>query len=112
MGGKNNINKIRGPTNEKTKRIARGIAKSKSKFAPAITCVNVRSKKKQRQFEKAVSNEKKLLAKMGLIEYVPEEEMSDVVKVSPEMQRISVEVAPELLAAAAAGQGTTLGGPQ
>jgi len=52
------------------------------------------------------------LASKGLIEY--EEEMKDVVLPSPGRQRVMTACIPsdEVLAAAAAGPGTTLGGPQ
>lgn len=58
------------------------------------------------------NQEKKLLASKGLIDY--EEDMKDVALPSPGRQRVMTACIPsdEILAAAAAGPGTTLGGPQ
>ncbi|KAI9366212.1 hypothetical protein BD770DRAFT_375647 [Pilaira anomala] len=112
MGGVHNINKIKGHSKEGFKRISKSIKKANNPTRPSITTKRVVTKKKQKAIEKAIRNEKKLLASKGLIEY--EEEMKDVVLPSPGRQRVMNTCVPseELLAAAAAGPGTTLGGPQ
>ncbi|KAL7321750.1 hypothetical protein PS15m_001487 [Mucor circinelloides] len=112
MGGVHNINKIKGHSKDRKARIAKSAAKAKRPTKPSVTTKRVITKKKQKQLEKALRNEKKLLASKGLIEY--EEEMKDVVLPSPGRQRVMTACIPsdEVLAAAAAGPGTTLGGPQ
>ncbi|KAI8642581.1 hypothetical protein BD408DRAFT_343939, partial [Parasitella parasitica] len=93
-------------------RIAKSAAKAKRPTIPSVTTKRVITKKKQKQFEKALRNEKKLLVAKGLIDY--EEDMKDVILPSPGRQRVVSACIPsdEILAAAAAGPGTTLGGPQ
>ncbi|KAG1436913.1 hypothetical protein G6F56_013350 [Rhizopus delemar] len=109
MGGVCNINKAKGNSTEKMRRMSRSIKKSKSGIQPSITTTRVVTKKKQKQLEKAIRHEKKLLAQKGLIDY--EEEMKDVAIVDPGRQRVVTACIPsdEILQAAASGSGTTLG---
>ncbi|KAI7905837.1 uncharacterized protein BX663DRAFT_242617 [Cokeromyces recurvatus] len=109
MGGVCNINKVKGPSKERSRRIAKSIKKGNRQPA-VITTNRVITKKKQKKIEKALKY--KYLASKGLIDY--EEEMKDVVLPDPGKQRVITACIPsdEILAAAASGPGTTLGGPQ
>ncbi|KAI8975286.1 hypothetical protein BDF20DRAFT_822233 [Mycotypha africana] len=112
MGGISNMNKIRGPSKYNAKRVAKHNSKRATKVVPAVTTKRVVTKKKQKQLEKALKNQKKLLAAKGIIEY--EEDMKDVALPDPGRQRVITACIPpdEVLAAAAAGPGTILGAPQ
>ncbi|KAI8881541.1 hypothetical protein K501DRAFT_222747 [Backusella circina FSU 941] len=112
MGGVSNINKVKGPSTERRHRMRKSIRKASRPTLPTVTSAKVMTKKKQKQLEKAIRNEKKLLAKKGIIEY--EEDMKDVVLPDPGRQRVMTACVPsdDILAAAAAGPGTTLGAPQ
>ncbi|KAG2217037.1 hypothetical protein INT45_003993 [Circinella minor] len=69
------------------------------------------SKKKQKQLEKAVKLEKRLLHQKGYLE-APEEDMQDANALVPsQKQKVIVEISAEALKAAASGRGTTLGQP-
>ncbi|CAO3629555.1 unnamed protein product [Cunninghamella blakesleeana] len=105
--GKSNLNKVKGISNEKRNRVLKA-KRAKTRGSPDVVSVKVVSRKKQKQLEKAICNEKKLLASKGIIEM--EEEMKDVVQVAPERRRVVVEIPEEILAAAASGPGTTLVG--
>ncbi|KAI9475912.1 MAG: hypothetical protein EXX96DRAFT_575113 [Benjaminiella poitrasii] len=111
MGGVSNINKVKGPSKERSRRIAKSIKRG-NKQSSLITTNRVITKKKQKKIEKALKHEKKYLAAKGLIDY--EEEMKDVVLPEPGKQRVITACIPsdEILAAAASGSGTILGGPQ
>ncbi|CDS11704.1 hypothetical protein LRAMOSA03967 [Lichtheimia ramosa] len=86
---------------------SRTIGKNKPVFQGRVI-----TKKKQKQHDRAIKNTQKWLASKGLVA-APEEEMSDlVVSSNPKLQRVVVEVPDHVLAAAAAGPGTTLGQPQ
>lgn len=106
------MNKKKGISQNRYRRIAKSIKKSNNPTKPSVTTKRVVTKKKQKQMEKALRHEKKLLASKGLIDY--EEEMTDVAIPNPGRQRVMAACVPsdEVLAAAAAGPGTTLGGPQ
>ncbi|KAI8075835.1 uncharacterized protein B0P05DRAFT_546593 [Gilbertella persicaria] len=112
MGGISNINNIRGPSKVHARRAAKNIKKNNRRVVPSVTTKRVVTKKKQKQLERAIKNEKKMLASKGLIEL--EEEMKDVALPNPLRQRVMNACMPsdEVLAAAAAGPGTILGGPQ
>ncbi|KAI8380608.1 hypothetical protein EDC96DRAFT_561196 [Choanephora cucurbitarum] len=112
MGGISNINNIRGPSKYNARRVAKSIKKNNVRIVPSVTTKRVVTKKKQKQLERAIKNEKKALAAKGLIDY--EEEMKDVALPNPLRQRVITACIPpeEVLAAAAAGPGTVLGGPQ
>ncbi|KAL4210392.1 hypothetical protein CU097_000311 [Rhizopus azygosporus] len=112
MGGICNINKPKGQSKEKLRRMAKSMKKSTNRIQPTVTTTRVMTKKKQKQLEKAIRHEKKLLAKKGLIDY--EEDMKDVAIVDPGRQRVITACIPsdEILQAAASGPGTTLGQPQ
>jgi len=68
------------------------------------------SKKKQQQLAKALKHEQKALAAQGKI--VIEEEMADAIEEDTQQRTAEIEIPQEVLAAAASGPGTTLGGPQ
>ncbi|KAI8379680.1 uncharacterized protein BYT42DRAFT_604989 [Radiomyces spectabilis] len=111
MGGVNNINKVKGACIEKKRRMDKRRSKARhGAIAPAVLTVKTMSKKKQKQYEKALRNERRLLASKGIIQL--EEEMTDVVDEPAKKRFVTVEIAPEMLAAAAAGPGTVLGAPQ
>lgn len=63
----------KGQSKEKLRRMAKSMKKSTNRIQPTVTTTRVMTKKKQKQLEKAVRHEKKLLAKKGLIDY--EEDM-------------------------------------
>ncbi|CAO3587919.1 unnamed protein product [Absidia cylindrospora] len=69
---KSNMNKIKGPSLEKRKRIQKA-RRATSKPAPSVTASKNLSKKKQKKVEKALRNEKNYLVSRGLIDH--EEEM-------------------------------------
>ncbi|KAI8340255.1 hypothetical protein BC941DRAFT_450733 [Chlamydoabsidia padenii] len=104
---KSNMNKVKGASLEKRRRQQKA-KRAASKPAPAVTASKNLSRKKQKKIEKALRNEKNYLAGRGLIEV--EEEMKDVVEVPREKRRVVVTIPEEILAASAAGPGTTLGG--
>ncbi|ORZ02248.1 hypothetical protein BCR43DRAFT_481245 [Syncephalastrum racemosum] len=84
----------------------------KSKPSPIIKG-RLMSKKKQKQYERALKNEQKHLLKRGLID-APEEEMTDAdgqVMLAQKVNRVTIDIPAEILAAAANGPGTTLGQP-
>ncbi|KAI9309381.1 hypothetical protein BJ944DRAFT_258637 [Cunninghamella echinulata] len=105
--GKSNLNKAKGISNEKRSRLLKA-KRARTKGSPTVLSVKVLSKKKQKHLEKAIRNEKKLLASKGYIEM--EEEMKDAVALAPERRRVVVEIPEEILAASASGPGTTLMG--
>ncbi|KAG0167198.1 hypothetical protein DFQ30_006288 [Apophysomyces sp. BC1015] len=109
MGGLGNINKVKGASKERLGRIIKSQRRGGKAPAQVLT-VKVMTKKKQKQLEKAIRNEKRLLVSRGIIEM--EEEMKDVVDTPVEKQRVVVEISPELLEVSAAGPGTTLGAPR
>ncbi|KAG0177205.1 hypothetical protein DFQ28_006366 [Apophysomyces sp. BC1034] len=100
MGGLGNINKVKGASKERLGRIIKSQRRGGKAPAQVLT-VKVMTKKKQKQLEKAIRNEKRLLVSRGIIEM--EEEMKDVVDTPVEKQRVVVEISPELLEVSAAG---------
>ncbi|SAM03550.1 hypothetical protein [Absidia glauca] len=104
---KSNMNKIKGPCLEKQRRQQKA-RRAASKPAPAVTASKNLSRKKLKKVEKALRNETNYLVSRGLIE--KEEEMKDIVEVPREKRRVVITIPEEILAASAAGPGTTLGG--
>ncbi|KAI8100126.1 uncharacterized protein BX664DRAFT_322938 [Halteromyces radiatus] len=105
---RSNMNKIKGPSIEKRRRLQKAKAKSLHPKPAVITASKNLSRKKLKKVEKALRNEKRWMASKGLI--VNEEEMTDVVEVPPEKRRVMVTIPEEILLASASGSGTTLGG--
>ncbi|EIE89046.1 hypothetical protein G6F46_012718 [Rhizopus delemar] len=112
MGGVSNINKAKGHSREKMRRMARSAKESNRRIQPSVTTTRVMTKMKQKQLEKAIRYEKKILTQKGLINY--EEDMKDVAVVDPGRQRVIAACisSDDVLQAAASGPETTLGGPQ
>ncbi|ORX46040.1 hypothetical protein DM01DRAFT_1386318 [Hesseltinella vesiculosa] len=132
-GGVSSINKIKGPSLMAMRRQSHRIRKAKYTVEPTVLHGKQGyGKKKQKQMERAIRNEQRFLVNAGLIEQAEEEMkgetlrwtgdrlgtnrysflyVTDVEQINPKKQRVQVIVPDEVLAAAAAGPGTTLGNP-
>ncbi|KAI8066763.1 hypothetical protein BC940DRAFT_347501 [Gongronella butleri] len=108
-GGRSSINKSKGTSlNSQRRRISK-VKKSKASFEKTVLHGKQGlSAKKQKQMDRAIRNEQRFMASLGMGDG-PEEEMTDVVQADPKKARVQVIVPEEVLAAAAAGPGTTLG---